>query len=55
MAGRAVKPAFTDKMRDPERGGYTAKGAKVRAALPSQKEGRTKKETRKPKRALGRR
>ena len=54
MASREVKPAFSDKMRDPASGGWAAKGQKVKAALTPPKEERPKKETRKVKRATGR-
>lgn len=54
MAKREVKPAFSDKMRDPERGGWTGKGSMVKSAMTPPKEERGKKETRKPKRAMGR-
>lgn len=49
MASREVKPAMSDKM---ERGGWSAKGATVKAALTPPKEERGKKESRKPKRAM---
>ena len=52
MAKREVKPAFSEKMRGTERGGYPGKGAKVKAALTPPKEERPKKPTRKVKRAL---
>ena len=51
MASREVKPAFSEKMRSMER---MAPKGKVRAALTPPKEERGKKETRKPKRAIGR-
>jgi len=51
MASREVKPAMSDKGM--ERGMMPTKGS-VRAALPPAKEERPKKETRKPKRAMGR-
>ena len=52
MASRDVKPALSEKA--PERGGYPGKGAAVKSALTPPKEERPKKETRKPKRAIGR-
>ena len=50
MAKREVKAAM--KERAPERGGWSGKGAKVKAAMTPAKEERPKKETRKVKRAL---
>lgn len=50
MASREVKPAMSDKGMER---GMMPKGS-VRAALTPAKEERPKKETRKPKRAMGR-
>lgn len=52
MATREVKPAFSDKMRDPIAGGWPGKGATMKRAMTPPKEERPKKETRKPKRAM---
>lgn len=54
MAKREVKPAFSDKMRDPSSGGWSAKGSKVQRAMTPPKEERGKKNRGKVKRAMGR-
>lgn len=54
MAKREVKPAFSEKMRGTEKGGWSAKGAKVKAAMAPPKEERSKKNRGKVKRAMGR-